>query len=555
MKKFIYMILLMGIMFIGANNVGAKTQKFVCDYSADFTSQSGKVVKFSVYVYDDNSVSVSSFDNVNGTDLTARQNMFTEMKFNEHFLSKATEGGNNCPDLGLQTDGLNASITVIRSATEQGVTVMPGTFVEGAGTASETKKETICTREQEMRNNKNINVEFYTIGTSRYWNISYAEGSGSTTGLIAEMITLDGMTFNIGEDVVKNIYDSKNCSSLIYFECPNQATINLTTTKPSDSENCSYSVTTAKNDTGLGVSTSKTTTTVKNPTSSYSSTSTKQCINCNNTYIPYSLSVLSRNIINLVQLLVPVIIIITGMIELLRAVIAGDEKKMDEVKPTLIRKIIAGVIIFLIFAIVKFGFSFLGSRANATLKCVSYFISEEGNEVNCPERAINELQGSAKSEQEYYNFSTNCAKYTNSYDCENGYKCKWKYNGTSLGCFYTGDAPASTTKECWTNGNEYRWQVSAPGNEWGRDTSKTNEQDCNYTANLRCWKNGDEYRWQVSAPGNYWSEDSSKTSEYYCLHSSNMKCWKNGSSYRWQVSSPGNYWSEDSSKTTQDACK
>lgn len=516
MKKFIYMILLMGIMFIGANNVGAKTQKFVCDYSADFTSQSGKVVKFSVYVYDDNSVSVSSFDNVNGTDLTARQNMFTEMKFNEHFLSKATEGGNNCPDLGLQTDGLNASITVIRSATEQGVTVMPGTFVEGAGTASETKKETICTREQEMRNNKNINVEFYTIGTSRYWNISYAEGSGSTTGLIAEMITLDGMTFNIGEDVVKNIYDSKNCSSLIYFECPNQATINLTTTKPSDSENCSYSVTTAKNDTGLGVSTSKTTTTVKNPTSSYSSTSTKQCINCNNTYIPYSLSVLSRNIINLVQLLVPVIIIITGMIELLRAVIAGDEKKMDEVKPTLIRKIIAGVIIFLIFAIVKFGFSFLGSRANATLKCVSYFISEEANSVACPTRE----------------------------ELENG-----TYNsGDSSG-------ESGVDKECWTNGNEYRWQVSAPGNEWGRDTSKTNEQDCNYTANLRCWKNGDEYRWQVSAPGNYWSEDSSKTSEYYCLHSSNMKCWKNGSSYRWQVSSPGNYWSEDSSKTTQDACK
>lgn len=114
--------------------------------------------------------------------------------------------------------------------------------------------------------------------------------------------------------------------------------------------------------------------------------SAKECVYCNGSYLPYELSELSRNIINLIQLFVPVIIIITGIVELAKSVIAGDEKKMDEAKPKLLRKFIAGIIIFLVFAIVKLGIGFLGSNSSGFLECASYFINEEGEKVSCPDR-------------------------------------------------------------------------------------------------------------------------------------------------------------------------
>lgn len=131
----------------------------------------------------------------------------------------------------------------------------------------------------------------------------------------------------------------------------------------------------------------------------------QMCLRCGGTYIPYALAVLSRNIILIIQMLVPIIIIITGMIELLKSVMAGDEKKMDEVKPKLVRKIIAGVVIFLIFTIVKFGFSFLDNYSNSDtlLGCASAFINKDSGverKETCPSRENNYTYPSGSIEEE-----------------------------------------------------------------------------------------------------------------------------------------------------------
>ena len=114
------------------------------------------------------------------------------------------------------------------------------------------------------------------------------------------------------------------------------------------------------------------------------------CFVCGETYIPVGVSTLTRNIFNLIKVLVPVIIIITGMIDLLKAVIASDEKKMDEVKPKLIRRIISGITIFLILSIVQFVFKNLLVRNaaldNSMLDCVNYFIAEKPVAIHCPSR-------------------------------------------------------------------------------------------------------------------------------------------------------------------------
>lgn len=116
----------------------------------------------------------------------------------------------------------------------------------------------------------------------------------------------------------------------------------------------------------------------------------KSCFVCGGTYFPSAVATLVRNLYNLVKLLVPVIIIIMGMIDLLKAVMASDEKKMAEATPKLIKKLIAGVTIFLIFTIVQFVFKNLLGRndalSNSLFDCVTYFISEEPNDVACPSR-------------------------------------------------------------------------------------------------------------------------------------------------------------------------
>lgn len=114
------------------------------------------------------------------------------------------------------------------------------------------------------------------------------------------------------------------------------------------------------------------------------------CFYCGDAYFPIGLSTLTRNIFNLVKILVPVIIIIMGMLDLLKAVMASDEKKMAEAMPKLIRKLIAGVEIFLIISIVQFVFKNLlvntGAMENSMLECVNYFIADKPDSVACPSR-------------------------------------------------------------------------------------------------------------------------------------------------------------------------
>lgn len=182
-----------------------------------------------------------------------------------------------------------------------------------------------------------------------------------------------------------------------------------------------------------------------------------ECFKCGNAYFPIGLSVLTRNLFNLVKILVPVVIIIMGMVDLLKAVMASDEKKMDEAKPKLLRKIISGIVIFFIFSIVQFVFNNLLGRnglfSNSMLECVNYFLSEEPSVVSCPGRpeGSNEIDNSSSGNNSGptnngHNSSgqtvssstyTDCAEYNNNSDngsqCNADPKCEWQSAGQSSG--------------------------------------------------------------------------------------------------------------------------
>lgn len=136
------------------------------------------------------------------------------------------------------------------------------------------------------------------------------------------------------------------------------------------------------------------------------------CFKCGGAYFPIGLSTLTRNILKLIKILVPVIIIIMGMVDLLKAVMASDEKKMAEAMPQLIRKLIAGVVIFLIISIVQFVFKNLlvntGAMENSMLDCVKYFVAAEPNDVACPSR---EDSNSSSKNYSCYQCNSDSSKY------------------------------------------------------------------------------------------------------------------------------------------------
>lgn len=118
----------------------------------------------------------------------------------------------------------------------------------------------------------------------------------------------------------------------------------------------------------------------------------RECIACGESEaLPAALPAFSRNALTFVQVLVPVIIIVAGIIVLIKAVVNGDEKEQAKAKTSLIRKVIAGVMILLVVTIVKFVFTILGGDIESSLGCVACFTSDENscNVVACPDRDEN----------------------------------------------------------------------------------------------------------------------------------------------------------------------
>lgn len=121
------------------------------------------------------------------------------------------------------------------------------------------------------------------------------------------------------------------------------------------------------------------------------STSKRTCVTCGNGTlkdIPSQLPLFIRNCVKFFQLMIPVILIIVGIIDFVRAVIANDEKIMAESQKRFIRRTTGGVLFFFVVAIVRFVFGLIDGNVNV-LGCVPCFISDSGScgeEYTCPDR-------------------------------------------------------------------------------------------------------------------------------------------------------------------------
>ncbi|MGN0993039.1 MAG: hypothetical protein ACI4PE_03880, partial [Bacilli bacterium] len=65
-------------------------------------------------------------------------------------------------------------------------------------------------------------------------------------------------------------------------------------------------------------------------------------------------------IVYIIRIVIPVIIILLGTIDLGKAVMAGEDKKIKEAQKAFIKRLIYGVAVFFIFTFVKIVFGLLG---------------------------------------------------------------------------------------------------------------------------------------------------------------------------------------------------
>ena len=65
-------------------------------------------------------------------------------------------------------------------------------------------------------------------------------------------------------------------------------------------------------------------------------------------------------IVYIIRIVIPVIIILLGTIDLGKAVLAGEDKKIKEAQKAFIKRLIYGVAVFFIFTFVKIVFGLLG---------------------------------------------------------------------------------------------------------------------------------------------------------------------------------------------------
>ena len=83
------------------------------------------------------------------------------------------------------------------------------------------------------------------------------------------------------------------------------------------------------------------------------------------------LNVLSlvRTAIKLLQIVVPIALILFGTIDMGKAVIAGDEKKMKEAQKPFVKRIVAAVIVFVIPFIVNLIMNLVTTNNNDWKEC------------------------------------------------------------------------------------------------------------------------------------------------------------------------------------------
>jgi len=105
---------------------------------------------------------------------------------------------------------------------------------------------------------------------------------------------------------------------------------------------------------------------------------TVSCGNNMMTNIPEILPEVISVIYSIVQVLIPVLLIIFGSLDLVKGIAAQKEDEIKKGQQLLIKRLISAVLVFFVFAIVKFVISLIAdNNASDIIDCAECFISND----------------------------------------------------------------------------------------------------------------------------------------------------------------------------------
>ena len=87
---------------------------------------------------------------------------------------------------------------------------------------------------------------------------------------------------------------------------------------------------------------------------------------------PYIIS----TIVTLIQIVVPILLIVFGMLDLAKAVIASKEDEIKKAQMTFVKRLIAAVIVFFVVSLVQLVVRFVaGNDENSIMSCFNCFVN------------------------------------------------------------------------------------------------------------------------------------------------------------------------------------
>ena len=91
--------------------------------------------------------------------------------------------------------------------------------------------------------------------------------------------------------------------------------------------------------------------------------------------------------INLIKIVVPILLIVFGMLDLGKAVMAQKEDEIKKGQQTFVKRLVAAVVVFLVVFIVQIVFNLVSNDENGNIwGCVDCFINYSESNSNCIQR-------------------------------------------------------------------------------------------------------------------------------------------------------------------------